>query len=206
MAKFELVPEVFELVAARDLDGLIALLGRADVVGAHAAEGIVRLGADEAVPRLRAALKSKDRYVVAWATISLAELGDEGADERLVGFVRDFDFSQAPEALRWDVWEYAVAVLRDRKVEAAVEVLIDTLPIKNTDVRDAAADALAAIGDQRAVRPLSAILLEEDVSSIIPECYTIEGALEQLGGEEAERALAAWCVKERAWWSEPDSL
>lgn len=194
------VRPVARLLAARDIDGLIALLANEGPVGRHAMFAFAELGS-EALPALREALDSDDRVVAGWAAVALADLRDEGAEERIIGLVGKLDCAEFSGPL-FEVWEAAVVVLGQREVKAAVDPLIELLRCKDTDVREAVAWSLGAIGDRRAVEPLSKILLEEEVASIVPECWWIDDALKSLGGERAERALAQWKAREEAWWIE----
>lgn len=197
---FEYLRPVARLLAARDVDGLIALLPDEGPVGRHAMFALAEIGS-EALAALQEGLDSEDRVVAGWAAVALADMGDEGADDRLVGLVGDIDcsdFSGPP----FEVWEAAIVILGQRKVRAAVEPLLALLSCDDTDIREAVAWSLGEIGDDRAVEPLSKVLLEEDVASIFPECWWISDALQSLGGEKAERALAQWKAREEAWWIE----
>lgn len=196
----EYVGPVAKLLAAGDVDGLVALLADDGPVGRHAMFALAEIGS-EALPALREAIASDDPVVGGWAAVALADMGDAGADDRLIAFVRDIDYSKFPNRL-FEVWEAAVVVLGDRKVRATVEPLIEALHCDDPDVRGTAAESLGAIGDARAVDPLIRLLLEEEVPTLGPAGWRITEALESLGGEKAKRAVAQWEAREEAWLME----
>lgn len=116
------------------------------------------------------------------------------ASDRLVRLVREYDYSDAPDD-GYYLWAAAVSVLGERQVIAAVEPLIAALNAEgdyNVDTRQDAAAALGEIGDSRAIEPLIRRLGIEPVFT----AWWIVEALEQLGGEEAERAVAEWEARE----------
>lgn len=192
----EYVRPVARLLAARDVDGLIALFTDESAVGRHAAFALAEIGSD-ALPALHEALEADNRVV---AAVALAEAVDEGAEERLLGLVAELDCAEFSGPL-FEVWEAAVVVLGQRKVKAAVDPLINLLRCQDTDVREAVAWSLGTIGDARAVDPLARLLLEEEVSALIPAGWWIADALKSLGGEKAERSVAQWERREEAWFS-----
>lgn len=190
-----LSPDLLRMVDSRDVDGLVSRL--ASEVAMDVSEALVLVGSP-AVGPLREALKSENRFVAGWAAVTLAELGDEGADERLVGFLRNFDYSTLPDPIYW-IWSAAVTTLGERRVVAAVEPLIDALAVNNGEIREEAAGALGEIGKRKAVEPLIALLDVEDIGAIVPECFSIEEALRALGGAKAQRALTEWDERVAAW-------
>jgi HEAT repeat protein len=195
----EYVRPVARLLVARDVDGLIALLTDESAVGRHAASALAEIGSD-ALPALQEALEADNGVVAGWAAVALAEAADEGSEERLLGVVAELDCAEFSGPL-FEVWEAAVVVLGQRKVKAAVDTLIKLLRCQDTDVREAVAWSLGTIGDARAVDPLARLLLEEEVSTLIPAGWWIADALKSLGGEKAERSVAQWEGREEAWFS-----
>src|SRR5918992_735164 len=193
----EYVRPVARLLAVRDVDGLIGLLTDKGPVGRHAMFALAEMGSD-ALPALHEALDAGDRVVAGWAAVALADVADEGAEERLTALVGELDCAEFSGPL-FEVWEAAVVVLGQREAKAAVDTLINLLRCQDTDVREAVAWSLATIGDARAVDPLARVLLDEDVSTLIPAGWWIADALQSLGGKKAERAVAQWEAREEAW-------
>ena len=149
-------PNVEKMKARRDVNGLIkALRYRKDKgVRQAAAEALVKIGAP-AVEPLIAALKDKDSDVRYAAAKALGEIKDPRAVEPLIAVPKDYY-----SGVRYAVTEALV------KIGApAMEPLIAALKdkdSKDSDVRQAAAEALGEIKDPRAVEPLIAALKDED--------------------------------------------
>ena len=180
-------PKVETLKARKDIKGLIkALRYRKDKgVRASAAEALVKIGAP-AVEPLIAALKDKDSDVRYAAAKALGEIKDPRAVEPLIAALKDESSSvrrAAAEALGkigdpravepliavpkdyYSGVRYAVTKALVKIGAPAVEPLIAALKdkdSKDSDVRQAAAEALGEIKDPRAVEPLIAALKDGD--------------------------------------------
>ena len=144
-----------EIKDPRAVEPLIAALkDESSSVRRAAAEALGKIGDPRAVEPLIAALKDKDSDVRYAAAKALGEIKDPRAVEPLIAVPKDYY-----SGVRYAVTEALV------KIGApAMEPLIAALKdkdSKDSDVRQAAAEALGEIKDPRAVEPLIAALGDE---------------------------------------------
>lgn len=118
-------------------------------VRCHAADALRRIGDARSVQPLVQALKDEYEIVRLYAMEGLGRVGDAAAVEPLIRVLND-EFREVPyESLRKHVVEALAGV-----GEPAVEPLIEALKDEDVRVREAVAEALGGIGDERAADPL----------------------------------------------------
>ena len=204
-------PNVVELKAKRDVEGLIKALGYELDSGAYnhtwirrlAAEALGLIGGRRAVEPLIAAIRDKDDGVRKAADKALSMIGwQPGMDELAAAYWIAKGQVARCAAIGAPAVEPLIAALRDKNgwtrrdaAEAlgqigdrrAVEPLIAALRDKSGDVhRPDAARALGEIGDLRALEPLIAALGDWKVGNYPEElCREVAGALGRIGDKRA---------------------
>ncbi len=158
------------------------------------AEAAARLGAmgrraRRAVPALVEALLDTDPATQEQAALALAAIGDRAA---VPGIVRALQRGQVSTGLVKGVAS-ALETLRDPRASAAVPDLIEALRLSDAEARQAAARALGALGDRRAMEPLLQ-LAQADVDPAVRAAAA--QAAERLDPSARTRlALASWFSK-----------
>lgn len=176
----------------------------------RAAQALGERGDKRAVDALIEALRDKDIGVRQWVAESLEAFKDPKAIPALISILADDDLHVGSPKVIGALTSYGVVALKplyaatkddDPKVRlnavtavsiilyrdkdaSAFDPLLSALKDTNADVRDAAADALGALKDPRAVDPIIAALSAGRISS-----GTAAFALGNLGGEKSVNAL-----------------
>ena len=153
-----------------------------------AAEALGKLGDPSAVEPLAGALKDADRDVRKVAVEALGKLGDPRAVDPLVEILDDPNDPDSHDTLR----RAACGALGELGA-LGVPRLIEALSDWRQPVRLAAVRALASAGDQRAVQPFVATLMDSDLEV---RRAAVE-ALDTLGWipDSSQSAASYWIVK-----------
>jgi len=189
-----------ELGDARAVEPLIAIVTqgpqlRADQLAGRAGRGSMpriavdalgRLGDERAVEPLVEAV-NRDQFDYATTPLrvagveALGQLTDPGADDALIASLKELEYDTVPE-----VRKAALRVLGRRKDASLTPFFADRLILEtDAEARDAAANALAAIGDP-AIDAL-VFQLQSDRPYLRRRAIA---ALKEIGGERSEKALA----------------
>ncbi|MDH5770696.1 MAG: HEAT repeat domain-containing protein, partial [Candidatus Bathyarchaeota archaeon] len=138
-------PNIEEMKAKRDVDGLVKAIKHRDVdIRLGAIFELGEIGDRRAVePLCEVVSDKKPSYARGAACIALGKIGDARAVKPLISFVKlgSSDPKYATEALA-------------KIGEPSVEPLIEALPICWKKAKQRIAEALGEIGDKRAVEPL----------------------------------------------------
>ena len=144
-----------------------------------AAKALGELGDTRAVGPLTASLRDSHAHVSAEAAIALGKLGDTRAVEPLIGFLHSE--RATAKALR-ELKHNALSDLSYTGLKA-----VENLVKEHAHVRASAVEALAKLGDSRAVEPLIASLEDDDADVRFSAART----LGELGDARAVEPLAA---------------
>ena len=153
-----------------------------------------RIGGEQSVPALTAALGDSDNGVRDRAAAALIQMGDEVAEDAFI------------EALSADSREARLLVLIELEKVASVKAIPAIITVARADdgmVSKNAADALGGIGDASAIGPLSGMAVDAGLSETLrraaimnlgriasPEATDSLGAIiTQLGEQEGAEAL-----------------
>lgn len=166
-------PNIPQLEAKRDIQGLIKALGCKDATVRLAAIGALAPFKDPAaVEPLTELLRDKSPAIRGAAVLALSTRGGLRVVEPLIGALDDRDpdvrAAAAPAVYRrlmsdpdQDTRRATAAALGRRRDVNAVEPLIKAVMDADEDVRVASIRALQGIGDARAVAPLVVLLAQE---------------------------------------------
>ncbi len=167
---------------AQALAGLLLALGDKNRDVRYAAVNVVgKVGGEKAVAGLSAALRDQAAFVRQAAADALGEVGGVEAAVALESAPPDED-----EYVRGDV----LKALGKTKGAAAVESLSMALSDESEDVRLSAVDALAEIGDTKALAVLLATV-QEPYSLLLDVRLAAARALGRIGNQAAAPALMA---------------
>ncbi|MBM4240601.1 MAG: HEAT repeat domain-containing protein [Euryarchaeota archaeon] len=177
----EFKPDVEDMKAKRDVEGLIRSLSHEDhIIRKESARALIYVGDERAVEPLIKALKYEDwqesftvlTAVRENAAEGLGRIGDKKALKPLIQALKDKD-----GGVRWKA-AWSLGRIGDK---GALEPLIEALNDEDGDVRKHAAGALGNIRDERAVEPLIQALNDEDW----PVRKCVVTALGKIGDERA---------------------
>ncbi len=150
MVQAQAIETLVTLRDAATVQYLIEILqDESEYVRRAAVEVLNEVGDQRAIKDLLSALRDKDWWVKVRAADALGKIGGPRVVEAILNLIKDPD-----EFLR----RTAVEILNSSKDDRAYEFLVEALEDKDWWVRERAADALAALGGERGLQPLYAML------------------------------------------------